>query len=316
MVTMAEKRQSTETLTMAGHVDAGTRGNSLVAPLMSLWRRLPVVVRALVTGLVLLVAGTLPWASLVALNIKYGSAVPWAVAPAALYLWLYWRFVRGAGWPRSTAEVRRTLARANRLSPEVWGIALMAGVVGLAAVMLLQQVMTRLVTLPQQRAIDPSRFPFATVLLWVLMGSIVAGVVEETSFRGYMQLPIERRHGPLVAILLTGTLFGFMHFTHPEVGLVLMPFYLAVAAVYGALAYITNSIFPSMILHAGGNMLVALALFAGGRSEWQASPGPTRLIWETGPDASFWIALIAFLIVGVAAVGAYAFLARVARDAR
>ena len=274
------------------------------------------MVRALATGLVLLVTGTVPWAILVALNIKHGSAVPWAVAPAALYLWLFWRFVRGAGWPRSTAEVRRTLARANRLSPEVLGIALGAGVVGLAAVMLLQQVMSRLVTLPQQREIDPSRFPFATVLLWVLMGSIVAGVVEETSFRGYTQLPLERRHGPLVAIALTGSLFGFAHFTHPEVGLVLMPFYLAVAAVYGALAYITNSIFPSMILHAGGNMLGALALFAAGRSEWQASPGPTRLIWETGPDASFWIALIAFLIVGVAVVGAYAFLAKVARDAR
>ena len=66
------------------------------------------------------------------------------------------------------------------------------------------------------------------------MASIVAGVVEEASFRGYMQGPIERRHGPVVAILVTGSVFGFAHFTHPEVTLILMPYYLAVAAIYGA----------------------------------------------------------------------------------
>ena len=130
-----------------------------------------------------------------------------------------------------------------------------------------------------------------------------------------MQGPIERRHGPVSAILLTGILFGFAHFTHPEVGLILLPYYLAVAAVYGALAYLTNSIFPSMVLHAGGNILGALALFGRGRSEWQASSRQTRLIWESGPDMSFWIAVVAFLIVGGAAVGAYAALARVVQKA-
>jgi membrane protease YdiL (CAAX protease family) len=195
-------------------------------------------------------------------------------------------------------------------------MALIAGVLGLTAIMLLQGVMARLVTLPQQHNVEALHFPFVSLLLWVLMGSIVAGVVEETSFRGYMQGPIERRHGPVSAILLTGCLFGFAHFTHPEVGLSLMPYYMAVAAVYGALAYLTNSIFPSMVLHAGGNILSALALFGQGRSEWQASSSQTRLVWESGPDASFWIAIIAFLIVGSVAVGAYAALARVAQKAR
>lgn len=192
-------------------------------------------------------------------------------------------------------------------------MALIAGILGLAAVVLLQRVMTRLVMLPQQHEVEASHFPFATLLFWVLMGSIVAGVVEETSFRGYMQGPIERRHGPVIAILVTGSLFGFAHFTHPEVGIILMPYYLAVAAVYGTLAYLTNSIFPSMVLHAGGNILSALALFGQGRSEWQASSGRTRLIWESGPDASFWLGVVAFLVVGGIAVGAYTALARVAQ---
>lgn len=52
------------------------------------WNRLPVVLRALLMGLVAASAGTLPWAGLVALNLKHGSRVPWAVPPTALYLWL------------------------------------------------------------------------------------------------------------------------------------------------------------------------------------------------------------------------------------
>ena len=278
-----------------------------------LWQGLPVIVRAVLTGAVAAVAGTLPWALLVALNLRYWPAVPWAVPPIAIYLWLYWRYARGAGWPRSTQAGRRENSRANPLSEEVWGLALLAGVIGLVAVLLLQGVLGRLVSLPQQQDIDPSKYPPLTVLLWVLMSAAVAGITEEISFRGYMQRPIERRHGPLAAILTSGLLFGFLHFTHPEVTLVLLPFYVGVAAVYGMLAYLTDSILPGMLLHAGGNVLAAMAFFIGGRSEWQlaATPGPTIL--ESGPDASFWLQLGAFIVVAAVAVRAYAALAKAAR---
>ncbi len=283
--------------------------------MLSLWRRLPVIVRAVLTGVVVAGAGTIPWAVLVSANSKHWSAVPWAVPPAALYLWLFWRYVQGAGWPRSTAEARRTNCRANCLSAEVWGAALFAGGLGLAALVLFLRVLNRLVRMPVQPTGDVSHIPFLTLVVWLLMGSVVAGVVEEASFRGYIQGPIERRHGPVVAILVTGSLFGFAHFTHPEVGLILMPYYLAVAAVYGALAHLTNSILPSMILHAGGNVLGYMDLLAGGRAEWQAPSSPKPLIWQTGTDASFWISCMAALVIGAATVWAYAKLASIARKA-
>jgi membrane protease YdiL (CAAX protease family) len=279
----------------------------------SIWRRLPVDIRAVLTGLVAALAGTLPWAALVKLNIRYLPTVPWAVLPAAFYLWLYWRYLNGAGWPHSTAGARRTNCRANRLPDDVWGAAILAGILGLAALVLFQRVMNRLVSLPQQKDLDPSKFPLFTVFLWVVMGSIVAGIVEEASFRGYLQRPIERRHGPVLAILITGTLFGFAHFSHPEVGLILLPYYLAVAAIYGALAYLTDSILPSMMLHAGGNMLGAFALFAAGTSEWQATPHPNPLIWQTGIDSAFVLSVLASLLAGAAAIWAYTRLAAVAR---
>lgn len=282
-----------------------------------LWRRLPVVVRAVLAGGAAAAVGTLPWASLVSSNSRYGSALPWAVPIMAAYLVLYWRYLaRGRGWPQSTADTRRANARANAPHADAWGAALLAGMLGLVSILLLQGVMSRLVMLPQQRELDVSKYPVVTVLVWIIMSAVVAGVVEETSYRGYLQRPIERRHGPVVAILVSGSVFGLAHFTHPEVGLVLLPYYLAVSAVYGALAYLTDSIFPSMVLHAGGNMFSAFDLFTRGRSEWQLSTTPRPLVWETGPDVAFLGNVVALVVVGTLTVFAYAALAAVTRRAR
>src|SRR5207244_4773330 len=146
---------------------------------------------------------------------------------------------------------------------------------------------------------------------WNLMGSLVAGIVEEASFRGYMQGPIERRHGPAVAILVTGIVFGLAHFTHVNVTLILMPYYMGFAAIFGALAYLTNSILPSLVLHAIMDFLGGIQMWTTGRAEWLASP--KSLIWETGTDASFWISWLALVIFGSVTLWAYATLGHVVR---
>jgi membrane protease YdiL (CAAX protease family) len=280
----------------------------------SLWKRLPVVVTAVLTGSLVAAAGTLPWAYLVSANTRHWSVAPWSVPITAVYLWLYWRYVRGSWWPASTAEARRANCRANRLPEGLWGMAMFAGILGLVAVLLFQRVMNRMAVLPRQQDLDISQFPVLTVVSWIVTSAVVAGVVEESAFRGYMQSPIERRHGPVISILITGIIFGFMHFTHPEVTMILMPYYVAVAGVYGAMAYFTDSIYPSMVLHAGGNMLSAFDVIARGRSEWQASPTPAPLIWETGTDAAFWISAALFLLAGTATLWAFSLLGKASRE--
>jgi len=271
-----------------------------------MWSRLPALVRAVAAGLAVGLLGTLAWASLVEANIRYWPTVPWATPAMACILiawWLY--FAKGLGWPNATAEARRRSARANRVREELWGPALGAGALGLFTTLLLQGVLARLVTLPQQRDLDPSQYPVLTVVAWVVMSAVVAGVVEETAFRGYVQGGIERRHGLTTAILVTGGLFGLSHFTHPEVGLVLLPFYLMVAAVYGLLAAATDSTYPSMVLHAGGNIFSALGFFTQGKSEWQLTAVPAPTIWQAGIDGSFLANLAMLVVAGAATVIAY-----------
>jgi hypothetical protein len=60
-----------------------------------------------------------------------------------------------------------------------------------------------------------------------------------------------------------------------------------------------------MVLHAGGNIWVAMDFFARGQSEWQASPTPAPLIWERGPDAAFWLQCAAVVVAATAAFWAF-----------
>ncbi len=262
-------------------------------------------------------AGILPWSFLAGWNLRVLPAVPWAAVVMALYLWIYWVWLGGAGWPPGTGEARRRCLRARPLNGDLWGMSLGAGLVGLTALLPLLAIMGRLVRLPQEaQPIEaPPGMPFPTVFMLLLMASIVAGVVEEAGFRGYMQGPIERRHGVVVAILVNGALFGLGHYNHhPGSVLAMLPFYLAVTAVYGGLAWATNSILPGIVLHAGGDVFSLGRLWATGQPEWQLTPEPPALIWESGVDASFVLSVAAFAALGAGAVWAYVGLARAARD--
>ncbi|HSC16111.1 MAG TPA: CPBP family intramembrane glutamic endopeptidase, partial [Gammaproteobacteria bacterium] len=199
------------------------------------------VLAAIGLGVLVLLAGNMPFNALRAWNLQVGTAVPWVVLPTALYLWAYWRFIGGRWGAGASAATRRQNLRANKLSLRLWGASLAAGLIG-----------------------------FGSLVALLVMASIVAGVTEEAAFRGYMQGPIERRYGLALAILVSGTLFGLLHFpTHPADVLWMLPYYIAVSAVYGGLTWAANSILPALVLHAGGDIVVLTRWWLTGRPEWQ-----------------------------------------------
>ena len=171
---------------------------------------------------------------------------------------------------------------------------LQAVIIGVAVVLALR-IVNRLVTLPVQEMPDLGGVPRSTVLFLLLMGALIAGVVEEAAFRGYMQRSIERTHGIWVAILITGTMFALVHLDFTPV---LWPYYMAVAAIYGTVAYLANSILPAVVLH--GNVYSNLDLWLHGQAEWQAPAGDRLIVWKTGLDHAFWTD--AFGVAVVAAV--------------
>jgi membrane protease YdiL (CAAX protease family) len=193
-------------------------------------------------AILVLLAGSLPWSGfgpisgLSAWNQRAGVLVPWAIVPMTLYLWAYFGFIRGQGGADG-AERRRMNLRANRLPGAVWRAAVPAGLLGFGAILALLAILARLVHFPAGESIStPAGMPAATMFALLVMQSVVAGVTEESAFRGYMQTIISRRFGVTAAIVASGTLFGLLHFpNHPGDVLLMLPYYIAVSAMYGAL---------------------------------------------------------------------------------
>jgi membrane protease YdiL (CAAX protease family) len=227
--------------------------------------------------------------------------------PIGVYLWLWWQFIGGKWGADFDPETRRANLRANNVPAGLWLPSLGAGVLGFASLLALLSLAARLVQLPAGTPITtPPEMPVVTAVILLTMQSVMAGITEEAAFRGYMQSMIERRHGLLIAILVNGIVFGLLHFSsHPRDVLLMLPYYVAVAAVYGGLTWATNSILPAVVLHAGGDVVVLIRWWATGRPEWQLSSSPPRLVWESGVDRSFVVGGILAVGLAMATVLAY-----------
>jgi membrane protease YdiL (CAAX protease family) len=292
------------------------RGSPSGRPRGSRQRRLDVeadtivnrTIQAVLAGMLVAMAGTIPRNILFALNLRYGAGVAWAVPATAAYLWLFWRYVSGSGPPPGTARCRRTSLRARAVPPAAWCWSLSAGTVGIVALVIALRLVNRLVLLPPQTLSDMANTPRLTVLMLLLAAAPVAGIIEEAAFRGYMQRPIEKQHGVTVAILITGVMFALAHLDFTPV---LLPYYVAVSALYGMVAYLTDSILPAIVLHTAGNTFSNLDLWLHGQAEWQAGPAGGQLVWSTGVDTSFVLSSLVLLVMLALTIGAYRQLARV-----
>ena len=270
------------------------------------------IASAVLFGVAVLFAGNLPWVVLLAPgNLALVPTVPWAVVPMAIYLRLYWKYIGGRIGPSETAARRREQLRANSLDARLWALAIVSGLTGFGAILALTAVMARLVTLPSGQIVFPSGVPAVTAATLLVMASLVAGVTEEAAFRGYMQGPIERRYGLLLGILVNGTAFGLLHFpNHPDAVIPMLPYYIAVAAVYSGLTWATNSILPAVTLHVGGDVWSLGRLWLTGRPEWQRSDAPPPLVWDGGVDSSFLWACALVVAFTAATIASYIYLRR------
>lgn len=223
------------------------------------WQRLPLTLRAILSGLLVVGMGTTPWTVLFAVNSRLAPSIPWSVGAMAIYLIGYWWYLSGGGWPKASSPWRRENLRARPVTSEVWLWSLLAGGLGWLALLCGRIFIDAYFDLPSGGLPDVSALPVATVLGYVAMASIVAGVVEEAGFRGYLQGQIEQRHGAVVAIGVTGALFALAHLAnygaHMSIFVYHVPFYMGAAVVFGTVVTLSHSILPAIVLHVGANLL-------------------------------------------------------------
>lgn len=281
--------------------------------MVRVWRRLPVIVRAVLVGALVSLLGQLGSAVPMAINLKVVPRVPWSLPFAAIWLWLFWRYAGGAGWPRATSARRRELLRARPLSPPMWGWSLLTCGLLLACNIAFHFAYSRF--RPTSLALPEAllALPPLTLVSVLLLISAQAGIVEEAAFRGYMFTPIERRHGPVVATLVVSLVFLLAHFNDPRnlSTFRVVTIFLA-GAVYCVVLVVTRSILPGLVTHAVGDAVGLLLLWRAATGAGAAAPrlgGPGEAIRDTS-FLAFGGAAIAF---GVAAFWAFMRLRQAAR---
>jgi membrane protease YdiL (CAAX protease family) len=254
----------------------------------NLWARLPVVLRAVISGLLIGMIAANVWPLLV---VSLGAL--WGALAEGIFLALYIWWAAGGGPPRTTKSTRAAAFRRGPLSPSQWLWGLIAALFFAATVHASMVVLFRLVPFPVAAFRVGYDFSFIPTvpLRWlaVVVSAASAGICEETGFRGYMQRPIEQRHGPRVAILVSSLFFTALHLSKGWAIAGMVPIVLGAGVLLGLLAWASGSLIPNII----GHIVMDIGLFA---YWWTGVAGTfsARPISETGVDRLFIVACALF----------------------
>ena len=251
------------------------------------WSRLPVIVRAIVVGLFIGMIPANVWFIFLKMKMPLGAAIE--VVFLAIYVW----WARGGGPRKRWKAVRAENFRVRSLTGVQWFWGIVAAISFAATVHAAIVLLFRFVPFPAaafHAGYDLSFIP-SRQMQWLVcvVSALSAGVCEETGFRGYMQRPIEKRHGPLIAILISSFLFMLLHLTKGWALIGMVPIVFGAGLLLGTLARASGTlVFPII-----GHSIMDIGLFA---FWWTQIAGTfTQLpIAQTGTDNSFYIECGAF----------------------
>jgi membrane protease YdiL (CAAX protease family) len=106
------------------------------------------------------------------------------------------------------------------------------------------------------------------------MAVLLAPLVEETVFRGYLYPLFAKSLGVAPAVVITGVLFGFMH--APQLGwtLGLVTMLITVGIIFTLARARTGTVLASFLLHLGYNSMIAFSAIVSTRGFTHMPPHP------------------------------------------
>ena len=256
----------------------------------SLWMKVPVALRAIIAGFLVAAVAANVWLLLFRnLDVRLAAVVE------AIFLALFLWWASGAGPPRGAQASRAQAFRRVSLTSSQWLWGLIAALFFAATVHAAIVLLFRFVPFPVaafRQGYDLSFIP-SQPLRWVavIVSAASAGICEEIGFRGFMQQPIEQRHGPSVAILISSLFFLALHLSKGWALLGMVPIVFGAGVLLGLVAWSAGSLIPCII----GHFVMDVGLFA---YWWTGIAGAfaARPIRETGVDRPFLIACGVFAI--------------------
>lgn len=212
-----------------------------------IWLRIPLVIRAILTGLLISTLGVATW-TIIGMNLP----MPWSFILMIPLLVIYLLYFSGKFKPESTKNIRVLNFRRIALPRRIWILSLLAA----AFIVLIEQsglvVTFRLNDFPAEQFSMEYSFiesipPWAGWLA-IIMISLVAGICEEVGFRGYMQVPLEKKYSPVLAIAIVSVVFVLVHLHQAWSGPILVHIFV-LSVLFGTIAYFSQSLIPGIIAH-------------------------------------------------------------------
>jgi membrane protease YdiL (CAAX protease family) len=105
-----------------------------------------------------------------------------------------------------------------------------------------------------------------SALLLMLMSVLLAPVLEETIFRGFIYPVIARSFGIAASVLITGTLFGLLHAAQLWGGWIQIALLIVVGIIFTYVRASTQTVVASYLLHLSYNSFLLLVFLAS--SHW------------------------------------------------
>lgn len=221
-------------------------GRSSVSGIIRGWHRIPILIRSLTSGIIVSLLGV--YASLIASTLV---PPPWSLLAFLGVIWILCKYFSGSWWPRETSKARSHSIRTVSMPARLWKISLLASFL---LVILVQSgfVFTfRIIEYPADMMTSEYSFdemPTWEAWLFILVSAMAAGIFEEMGFRGYAQVPLEERYGPVAGITLVSILFLLSHLTQGWIAPLIFHVF-AGSVLYGILAFSSGSLVPGMIAH-------------------------------------------------------------------
>ena len=262
----------------------------------SVQNKLPAVAWSGVVAFSILGFGQGIWGILLVSNLKASPAIPWACPVMALVLWLMWRYLGGSWWPHSTAASRRGYLRANPVSRRIFLWTMLSGLLSIGALAGYWIVLSYLTKMPPNAVPDMSPYPILTGVVMVMTASLVSPVTEESAFRGYCQVILEREFAAPTAIAISSVLFALAHITHGLLWPKLLVYFL-VGIVFGAQAYLAKSIIPVIPVHIVGDLTFFMLVWPHDTAR--------RVTGDSAADKWFWVHVVQSIVLTVLAVLAF-----------
>jgi membrane protease YdiL (CAAX protease family) len=180
-----------------------------------------------------------------------GSMVLWY---ALIFLFLYVTLAVLRGFPFWRTLGWRKITRPNGGRPRSPWLFFLAGC-GLSLVV---SIVTSKMQPPENVPIEELFHYKNTAMLFMAMAVLVAPLVEETVFRGYLYPLFAKYFGVATSVIVTGVLFGLMHGAQLGWTWGLVFVLIAVGVIFTFVRARTGSVFASFLLHLGYNSTIAL----------------------------------------------------------